>query len=87
MSLVTQQQIAQFHEEGYFLTAVVIEPSTLDAMCVEMERVFQLPHAAPLRPEHIRHPAPRLRPPIPYPWRNPRQNGSTIRRSMAGAAR
>jgi len=50
-------------------------------------RLFQLPYAAPLWPEHIRHPAPRVRPPIPYPRRNTRQNGSTIRRSVAGAAR
>lgn len=41
MSLISQQQIDQFHEEGYFLTDVVLEPSTLDAMCEEMERVFQ----------------------------------------------
>lgn len=41
MSLVSQQQIDQFHELGYFLTDVVIETPMLDAMAAEMERVYQ----------------------------------------------
>lgn len=41
MSLITEQQKDQFHELGYFLTDVVIEKNLLEAMALEMERVYQ----------------------------------------------
>ena len=38
--LISQQQIEQFREAGYFVTDVVFEPDELRAMSNEMDRVY-----------------------------------------------
>lgn len=41
MSLITDKQVRQFRELGYFLTDVVFEPSELKAMAGDMDRIHR----------------------------------------------
>ena len=40
MSLISERDINQFHEQGYFVTDVAFESSELQAMTDEMDRVY-----------------------------------------------